>query len=385
VIKLRHQTTNIHMASESDTENVIFALNPAQIQVNDIVFISDQGSIPSLIRWKTESEVSHVAICTRDRLLLEAVRAGVMRRAVLATYASRPEWIKVLRTMSPLGDNADGLCVAELAEAMYGRRYSIKGAIASVSSRFNPKEDGSVFCSRLVAQAFSQYGLDLVPGTPPAKIFPERLLGSTQLCDVTSCCVRRLGSHTDAAEYSLVKSVAAAKSAADEMKMNREVFDAIRARAGDQFPASVYSLPDLCFWLFANTAQAKAVDSIVLDVMARHHYFEWYASMIEYVQSQTLQVKQVLIYLDEMPTEECPPELNELVHELGESVATSESALAGRRDTAETFQEQAGKTGLSTLRRLSENFQAIHEAFDDSYRQRVRLKEALERSGGSQR
>src|ERR1051326_7396160 len=143
----------------AQTENVIYALRPGSIEINDVVLTSDFGIVPWGIRTFTASDLSHAALCTMPDMLFEAVREGVMRRSVIGTFAYRPEWIKVLRPRKPLPPNHLGLTVADYAEALYGRGYSRRGAVASRFPVIGAAGDGAIFCSQAIAHAYAEYGV----------------------------------------------------------------------------------------------------------------------------------------------------------------------------------------------------------------------------------
>ena len=118
-------------------------------------------------------------------MLLEATRkGGVKRSSVLGTYATKAKWIKVLRPKNPLPPDKFGYGVSDYAERLYGRQYTIVGAITSRLGILPIQDEGKEFCSRIVAQAYSDYGISLVPGVEPSKIFPALLENSPALDDV---------------------------------------------------------------------------------------------------------------------------------------------------------------------------------------------------------
>lgn len=121
--------TNNRAASADD--GTIYSLIPDEVYVGDVVLSAGSGIISWGIRKSTGSEFSHAALCTRPGMLLEAVAHGVMRRSVLATYVSRRKWIKVLRPNFSVVDQDTGRSLAHCAEALYGRGYSGRGAVAS--------------------------------------------------------------------------------------------------------------------------------------------------------------------------------------------------------------------------------------------------------------
>jgi hypothetical protein len=96
-----------------------FALISSRIQVGDIVFVSRAAFAPFFIRLFTFSKCSHVAMCTRPGMLLEAVPGGVIRQSVFETYADKRRWLRVLRPKRPLVANAFGLSVEHYAEQEY--------------------------------------------------------------------------------------------------------------------------------------------------------------------------------------------------------------------------------------------------------------------------
>jgi len=182
-------------------------------------------------------------------MLCEAVSNGVMRRSVLGTFAPRREWIAVLRPNSQLLPDKHGLRVADYAEALYGRAYSYRGALASRVPIVGSSGDGSVFCSQAIAQAFQDYGMPLVPGKLPAQIYPGLLFDSPELTDVTESCIRELGSIADADVYRQLVETAEHELPGAEMRMNRKVFEAVKKELGPDLPEHVYSLPDVAMWL----------------------------------------------------------------------------------------------------------------------------------------
>lgn len=205
----------------------IYALNPMQIEVNDVVLLSRAGLTSWAIRNRTHSDFSHAALCTRDGMLIEAMPQGVMHRSVIGTYATRPEWIKVLRTKIPLGLSAEAQPLTFYAERLYGRAYSKIRAGTSIIGWIDIPDDGSTFCSRVIAEAFCDFGMDILPGTKLSKITPAMLLKSRELKDVTRQCIRKLGSETDRHLFDEVVETASQQSPGDEMEMNRRVFDSI--------------------------------------------------------------------------------------------------------------------------------------------------------------
>jgi hypothetical protein len=81
--------------------------------------------------------------------------------------------------------NESGLNVEHYAEQKYEYKYSKIGAIATIVPRWTFDDPGAVFCSRLVAEAYAEYGLNLCPGKDLRKIKPGTLAKSPELDNVT--------------------------------------------------------------------------------------------------------------------------------------------------------------------------------------------------------
>ena len=268
------------------SEDIIFALQPGSIEIDDIILTSDFGTIPFGIRKFTKSDFSHAALCTKPAMLLEAVRDGVLRRSVIGTFAPRLEWIRILRPKKPLPVNAQGLRVRDYAESLYGRAYTCRGAIASLFPILGPAEDGSVFCSQVIAQAFLDYCVSLLLGKIPSQIYPGKLLDSHELMDVTADCVRTLGSVSNPNLYKEIVDTASQELLGTEMQMNRQAFEAIRKELGDTVPEHVHLLTDLSSWLSAEFSfeAVKKSDGVILNILEREGMFEWYAKFSANVQ-----------------------------------------------------------------------------------------------------
>jgi hypothetical protein len=162
-----------------------FALIAERMQVGDIVLVSRAAFWPFWIRLFTLSKYSHALICTKPGTLLEAVPDGVLRQDVFEIYATKRKWLRVLRPKRALMPNESGLNVEHYAEQKYEYKYSKIGAIATIVPRWTFDDPGAVFCSRLVAEAYAEYGLNLCPGKDLRKIKPGTLAKSPELDNVT--------------------------------------------------------------------------------------------------------------------------------------------------------------------------------------------------------
>jgi len=312
-------------------------------------------------------------------MLFEAVPDGVMRRSVVGTFAPQREWIAVLRPKRPLPPNGQGLTVAHYAEARYGRAYSYRGALASRLPIVGGAVDGSVFCSQVIAQAFHDYGLDLVPGKLPAQVYPGMLFHSPELTDVTEDCIRKLGSVTDTDAYTQVIGTAAHELPGTEMQMNREVFEALQKELGKDLPARVYSLTDLGAWLAQEytTEAAQRSDAKILGILETEGMFSWYDAFSEKVRRDAAVLEFVADAAEKISGGPWPTEMEAFLAEVTAMSEHGESRVDARRNTAQDYNTLAEKTGFKTFARLRDEYQRQYEDACRIHDAQARLLKAL--------
>jgi hypothetical protein len=363
----------------TQAEDVIFALQPGTIQIDDIVLTSDFGIVRLGIRTFTRSDFSHAALCTKADMLFEAVPDGVMRRSVLGTYAPRPEWLRVLRPKEPLPPNGHGLRVADYAEALYGRAYSVRGAVASRLAIVGGSDDGSVFCSQVIAQAFHDYGRPLLPGKLPAQIYPGLLLDSPELTDVTGNCIRKLGSLTDAELYQEVIDTANHDLPGAEMRMNRRAFGAVQKCFAGDLPANVLSLTDLAIWMSHdfNTDVVQRSDPRILAILESEQFFGWYDGFSLKVRQEAAVMELAAMQAEASVGLPLTAEIQALIDDFGEVVSVGEVSLAARKNTASEYENLAARTGLETFARLRDMYRRQFEDANRLQQAKLRLIAAL--------
>jgi hypothetical protein len=319
------------------SESTIYALRPDQILVGDIVLTSRKAPTSAAIRALTDSDFSHVAICTRPGFLLEAVPHGVLRGSVIGTFATRREWIAVRRPKKPLLANARGLTIAHCAEALYGRPYSVINAITSAVPWLNIGDEGAVFCSRMVAQAYCDYGLDLFDGTDPSKVRPWMFLKSPELEDVTERCLRILRSRADHEVFKSTVAVSQVGLSSVEMEMNLRVFEAIKGELGSRVPSDVYSLAELFNWLVAGSAEARAVDPMVFETLEREGFVKWYEAWLQFPAAQAEIFERLAAQAENQSPGPMTDEAFVFVDQFSEEVELSGISLEGRLMTMEAY------------------------------------------------
>lgn len=371
---------------KTNNQDVIIALQPGKVEVGDIVLTSRPDLSAFVIRGATsirsfqKADFSHAALCTRPDLLLEAVPDGVIRRSVFATYVRRPEWIKVLRPISPLHTNDEGQSLPYYAERLYGRPYAPARAVASIFAWPNMEETRSVFCSQLVAQTYVDYGRPLLPGVEPSKTYPFLLTTSKELQDVTSSCVRSISSHADSATYqTIIEAADAMELLSSEMQMNQRVFKMLKSNPDVLIPPDVYSLPDMWEWLKVCDTAVKEADKEILSTMERSGYFDWYSEFTKNVLSDASAIESLLMILERASTGAPFPrgEVERLVVDIVDTLQQGAVSVEGRRDTMNEAARVSSETGLATAERLYQKYCDEYEACKHLQDMKERLVSAL--------
>jgi uncharacterized protein YycO len=355
------------------TKHTIFALRPGQIRIGDIILTAGSGLASQAIRRATKSDFSHASLCTQPGKLIEALDTGVQWRTVFATYATRQEWIRVLRPKKELLPNSCGLTIADCAESIYGREYSLQGAIASRFPFMGSTRGGGVFCSQVIAEAYRLYGMPLLRDKTPSQIYPGLLLNSPELSDVTEKCVRKLNSLSNSDVFKLVVETANQESLSDEMGMVRQVFEAIRKELRDNLPECVYSWSDLISWLsmeFRSDAVKKS-DPAILKILETEGMFKWQ----DRLRMNTLRHIEIIEWaatgFEASAHYPMTAETESLLRDFADTEELRQSSLQRRRGTSEEYRQLAKMTGLKVFERLSEVYlqeyqdaQRLHGAID---------------------
>jgi len=255
----------------------------------------------------------------------------------------------VLRPKPALGPNPRGLCVADYAESLYGRAYSVPRAVMAPLESIDLPDTGAVFCSQVIAQAFKEYGLDLFPGTSPSKVRPWMLLECKQFENVTLRSVRVLGSISNRPLFEQVVATSDQELPGNEMKRNRKALNAIRKALGKKFPKQVSSLPEFWHWLAHNIDEAREVDVAVMEILRETRFIEWYDDFETRVADDAQLYEKLRRLAEKANAAPMTPDLQILIDQLGESLALGETSLLGRQDTLQQATRWEHDTKLATF------------------------------------
>lgn len=131
------------------------------VQQGDILFTARPGKISETIRVATRGAVSHVMICVQYGSFIDSTSDGVQARNLQREIFEDDELAFHFRLKNP-PDRQVLEQITDYARAEIGTRYSIAEAIRSVAAIHRPRSKRE-FCSRLIARAYKEAGIDLVP------------------------------------------------------------------------------------------------------------------------------------------------------------------------------------------------------------------------------
>jgi hypothetical protein len=149
------------------------------IQPGDIVLTTTPETISQTIRKVTGADISHAMICVGRSSVIDSTGDGVQARNLGRIILEPGCAGHVLRPVKPL--TTDQLhSVISFSRAVVGTRYTITGAAKSVVAGFVVGR--RQFCSRLVAQAYRDAGVNLVLDADFCH--PGELLRSSALVEI---------------------------------------------------------------------------------------------------------------------------------------------------------------------------------------------------------
>ncbi|MGZ2744454.1 YiiX/YebB-like N1pC/P60 family cysteine hydrolase [Burkholderia stagnalis] len=163
--------------SESELRPKVFVAG--LIQVGDVVLTTTPERMSQRIRKVTGADISHAMICVGKSSVIDSTGDGVHARNLERLILEPGCAGHVLRPVKPLTTN-QLRSVVSFARAAVGTRYTMTGAAKSVLAGFVAGR--RQFCSRLVAQAYRDAGVNLVSDADFCH--PGELLKSAALVEV---------------------------------------------------------------------------------------------------------------------------------------------------------------------------------------------------------
>jgi len=152
----------------------LWTLDPAALRDGDVI-LEFGGSIKSAIISAFDGgPYSHALIWVGNNDVVESVGGGVRNLSFERVLIEDP----ALWTLLHQPDRTLGQRAALAARRLVSKHYNTKGAFRSLGPGAGVSDPGAVFCSELVAQAYLDAGVEVVPGLPPQKVTPRALLHS---------------------------------------------------------------------------------------------------------------------------------------------------------------------------------------------------------------
>jgi len=151
-----------------------------RLEVGDIVLTTTNEPISFAIRLATKGDISHAMLYVDTCSVIDATNEGVQARNTQRILIEDDRAVHVLRLKAGLSAK-DAISICDFARSRVGTQYSVKEAIrvaAGGSDVWSRKQ----FCSRLVAQAYSSVGIDLVLDANFCS--PNDILRSDQLTEI---------------------------------------------------------------------------------------------------------------------------------------------------------------------------------------------------------
>ena len=178
-------------SKEESQSNSFYCFDTTRTQPGDIILTgSPTGKNSRVIRGWTGSDFSHAGICFDSGVFVEALGMGV-RRFNLARMATRSlKNVRFLRLKDEIPDREKITKKAgSKAEQYLTQGYWLSGALKSLLNASRKEHTSSFFCSHLVAHAYREVGLEILPDRMAEDVYPGLLFESEFFYDVTDSIV----------------------------------------------------------------------------------------------------------------------------------------------------------------------------------------------------
>lgn len=223
------------------------------IQPGDIVLTTTPARLSQKIRTVTGADISHAMLCVGKSSVIDSTGDGVHARNLERIFLEAGCAGHVLRPLTPL--TADQLrTVISWARAAVGTRYTMLEAGKSVLAGFVAGR--RQFCSRLVAQAYREADVHLVPDADfchPGELLRSPLLG--EVSDV----LRELTTEQEAYR----------REAMDHVEAMRESTNVL-LRGAREMSSSIESLNDIDAYLMEHPES----DDHLVEALKSSRYLE---------------------------------------------------------------------------------------------------------------
>lgn len=135
-------------------------INTEVLEKGDIILTTTNEKLSEVIKMATNSDISHAMIYVARGSVMDSTSNGVHSKNIEKIFYEDNCSIYVLRLRNPIDDFLTDK-VINFVRASTGTPYSIKEAALSAKDMNNSKGSEKMFCSRLIARAYSSVGVDL--------------------------------------------------------------------------------------------------------------------------------------------------------------------------------------------------------------------------------
>ena len=149
------------------------------------ILLTSVGELPSAgVRTITKSDYSHAMLYAGGSSYIHSDLTGVHADNLQRLLLDSPSRAAVLRLRRPSRDGVADEAIM-YARRKVGTQYSKREAAGTVVEKLRSGLENRQFCSRLVAQAFAEAGVQLV--ADPNYCTPQDIFASAELFEVTGC------------------------------------------------------------------------------------------------------------------------------------------------------------------------------------------------------
>jgi uncharacterized protein YycO len=227
-----------------DKQKNLYTLNTNLLKKGDIILTTSKHRVSNIIRIVTLGPFSHAMIYLGGDCCADAGGPGVRVAShnTQRIFFDSPNHCSVLRLKEDISDNQLD-AIVDNARRMIGMEYSLDEAkLVALRVKFNAKEINRQFCSRYVAQAYSNAGINIVNNSDYCS--PVNINESDLLIKVDNYL--RIASDEERAVFLEESIPLSAKDFADEFIFsNAKKASGIDIQTDEQFNAVVIKFPQL--------------------------------------------------------------------------------------------------------------------------------------------
>jgi hypothetical protein len=163
----------------------MFILDTLKLLPGDVVLTSEMSVQSKMVMKVTNSSFSHALLYIGASVYIHADSFGVHSGNLQRLLFAKQSQVQIFRLRDRQEEKMAGICLFERTEI--GKQYSVSEALRSKMKRNSSSEANSnrQFCSRLVAQAYAEAGINIVNN--PDYCYPQDIINSLFMMKVRDC------------------------------------------------------------------------------------------------------------------------------------------------------------------------------------------------------